>query len=147
MKIIGLVSVFSIFIIISSCNQQPVAVKDQMNTHTTANYLAVDAGDTAWLQIDTSHRRMLGLLKFRYANNKIYEGHVKGVLSGDTLKGHFDFKVNKVDKWYRNPVSFLKRDQSLIMGVGNFTLIWGSGYFDGTPIDYSKGRFVFHHKP
>lgn len=129
---------------ITACNRTPKTVQEQMTAQHTVYYQAIDGKDTAWLTIDTAHRQMIGLLKFSYANQDKYDGEVKGVISGDTLKGHFNFKVNGIDKWYRNPVAFLKRDQKLVMGVGKFTLIWGSAYFDAAvPIDYDKGRFIF----
>jgi hypothetical protein len=63
---------------------------------------------------------------------------------GDTLKGHYDFKINNAEKWNRNPVAFLKKDGQLIMGVGQFMLVMGSAHFDNrAPIDYDKGRFIF----
>jgi hypothetical protein len=86
-----------------------------------------------------------GLLTFNYTDKKEkYEGQFKGEMYGDTLKGHYDFKINKAERWNRNPVAFLKRDGKLTMGVGQFMLIMGSAHFDQkVPIDYDKGRFVF----
>ena len=107
-------------------------------------YIAIDKGDTAWLSIDTSKKKINGLFTMSYGGIKKYDGQVKGRILGDTLKAHFDFKVNKVDKWYRNPVAFLRKDNKLLMGVGETVLIWGSGHFDEkVPIDFEKGRFVF----
>lgn len=130
-------------VLLTNCKQQK-DIKDQMDQKTTICYTAIDQTDTAWLKIDTAGHEILGVLDFNYANKKHYKGQIKASLKGDTLKGHYDFKVNNIDKWYRNPVAFLKKDTTLIMGVGDVTMIWGSPFFDQkTPIDYNKGRFVF----
>lgn len=134
---------FLMGLVVVSCKQQE-DIKDQMQAKHTVCYRAIDGADTAWLKIDTAANHMIGFFEFNYANQKRYAGQVKGTLKGDTLKGHYDFKVNKVDKWYRNPVAFLKRDGKLIMGVGNFNMVWGSAFFDEkVPIDFDKGKFVF----
>lgn len=128
---------------LSSCsffnNEEEVLDKSKL-----VCYIAIDKGDTAWLSIDTSHKKINGLFTMSYGGKKKYDGQVKGWILGDTLKAHFDFKVNKVDKWYRNPVAFLRKDNKLLMGVGETVLIWGSGHFDEkVPIDFDRGRFVF----
>jgi len=130
--------------LISSCSSKPT-VEEQMKKETTICYRAISKIDTGWLKIDTATNQKLATLTFSYPGEKrVYEGQFKGGMSGDTLKGHYDFKVNKVDKWYRNPVALLKKDGKLIMGVGAFSMVWGSGYFDEKiPIDYEKGRFIF----
>ncbi|MFI5452584.1 hypothetical protein ACHMWN_10540 [Pedobacter sp. UC225_61] len=135
-----IVVVFSILI---GCRQEQT-MEEQMDTKHTVCYMAISQSDTAWLKIDTSGKQIKGLLNFSYANAKKFEGQFKGTINGDTLKGHYDFKVNKVDKWYRNPVAFLKRDNKLTMGLGEISMVWGSAFFDDkVPIDYQKGRFVF----
>lgn len=137
-------SIAMLSLCIASCNSKPT-VEEEMKMASTICYRAIDKTDTGWLKIDTSTYQKLGTLDFNYPGEKrLYEGQFKGTMNGDTLKGHYDFKVNKVDKWYRNPVAMLNRDGKLIMGVGAFAMIWGSGFFDEkTPIDYDKGRFVF----
>lgn len=130
-------------LLLGSCNQKP-AIKEKIDEQHAVCYQAIDGADTAWLKIDTLKHKLLGTLKFSYANHNKYNGEIKGVISGDTLKGHFNFKLNGVDKWYRNPVAFLKKDGKLTMGVGQIILIMGSAHFDTKiPIDYDKGRFVF----
>jgi hypothetical protein len=107
-------------------------------------YIAINKSDTAWLDIDTSERKIKGLFTMSYGGKKKLHGQLKGTIKGDTLNAHYDFKVNKVDKWYRNPVSFLRKDNQLVMGVGEIVMVWGSGVFkEGVPVDYDKGRFVF----
>jgi hypothetical protein len=133
-----------IALIVASCRNEP-SIEEQMDQKTTACYIAVAGTDTAWLKLDTSKYEPIGILEFNYATEKKrYLGQFKGTKHGDTIRGHFDFKVNKVDKWYRNPIAFLKNDNKLMMGVGEFVTIWGSPQFDpNVPIDYDKGKFAF----
>ncbi|RZK38990.1 MAG: hypothetical protein EOO90_20370 [Pedobacter sp.] len=115
-----------------------------MNEDFTACYTAIDGADSVWLKIDTSQRKIAGLIKFNYGNKDVYEGEIEGEFKGDTLKGYFDFKRNGVDKWYRNPISLLREGQKLTMGGGKVILVWGSGHFDEkVPIDYNRAKFVF----
>lgn len=139
-----LVSALVLSTLVFSCRQEKPKEKlpDQKITN---SYRAISGKDTAWLSIDTSSKIITGQLTFSYPDKKErYEGKFKGEMYGDTLKGHYDFKINKAEKWYRNPVAFLKREDKLTMGVGQFMLIMGSAHFDDrVPIDYDKGRFVF----
>jgi hypothetical protein len=135
-------AIFSISLI--SC-QQEKPKEIVLNQEKTVRYRAISEKDTAWLSIDTSSKIINGVLTFHYPDKKErYEGKFKGELYGDTLKGHYDFKINKAEKWNRNPVAFLKEGDKLTMGVGHFMLVMGSAHFDNrVPIDYDRGRFVF----
>lgn len=127
----------------SSCNQ-PKQVKTQMDAKHTICYIAIDRTDTAWLKIDTADKQILGELEFHYSNKNRYVGPVKALVKGDTIKGNYSFQLNNINKWYKNPIALLKKDNTLTMGVGEVMMLWGSGYFDKkVPIDYDKGRFVF----
>lgn len=139
-----LVSASVLSILIFSCQQEKPKEK-VLNPKKTACYRAISGKDTAWLSIDTSEKIINGLLTFNYAAKKErYEGKFKGEMYGDTLRGHYDFKINKAEKWNRNPVAFLKKDGKLTMGVGQFMLLMGSAHFDDrVAIDYDRGRFVF----
>lgn len=142
-----LISASSLSILISSCQQERPKEK-VMSQKITNRYRAISGKDTAWLSIDTSDKIINGQLTFNYPDKKErYEGKFKGEMYGDTLKGHYDFKINKAEKWNRNPVAFLKKGGQLTMGVGQFMLIMGSAHFDNrVPIDYDKGRFVFEEE-
>ncbi len=131
-------------ILISSC-QSEKPKENLMDQKKTVCYQSISGQDTAWLSIDTSKKIINGLLTFDYVEKKEkYEGQFKGEMYGDTLRGHYDFKINKAERWNRNPVAFLKKDGKLTMGVGQFMLIMGSAHFDNkVPIDYEKGRFTF----
>lgn len=133
-----------LFIAFMSSCKQPTQLRTKMDEKHTVCYKAIDKADTAWLKIDTSETNILGEMKFSYANKNYYEGPVKAVMQGDTLRGNFSFKLNQVDKWYKNPIALLKRGNTFTMGIGDIYTLWGSGYFLKTvPIDYEKGRFVF----
>lgn len=136
--------VFIISIFILSCQQEKPKEK-VMDEKKIVCYQSISGSDTAWLSIDTSKKIINGLLTFNYVDKKErYEGQFKGEMYGDTLRGHYDFKINKAELWNRNPVAFLKKDSKLTMGIGQFMLIMGSAHFDNrVPIDYEKGRFVF----
>ncbi|RZK25917.1 MAG: hypothetical protein EOO43_04270 [Flavobacterium sp.] len=141
-------TVVFVAMLIFSCQSEKPKEK-LMDKAKTVCYQSISGGDTAWLSIDTSKKIINGLLSFNYAEKKEkYEGQFKGEMYGDTLRGHYDFKINKAERWNRNPVAFLKRDGKLTMGIGQFMLIMGSAHFDNkVPIDYEKGRFTFEPRP
>ena len=136
---------FIISILILGCQQEKPKQKKVMDEKKTVCYQSISGMDTAQLSIDTSKKIINGLLTFNYADKKEkYEGQFKGEMYGDTLRGHYDFKINNAERWNRNPVAFLKKDGKLTMGIGQFMLIMGSAHFDNRiPINYAKGRFIF----
>lgn len=136
-----LAAALSIFII--SCNQEQP--KKEIVAEKIVCYQSISGSDTAWLSIDTANTPISGKLTFNYTSKKeIFDGQFKGEMYGDTLKGHFDFKVNNADTARRNPVALLKEDGKLTMGIGQFMTVMGIPHFDDrVPIDYENGRFVF----
>ncbi len=144
MKSYGPQIILLFLVIFNSCRNEK-SIEEQMSNKTTCCYRAISNGDTAYLSIDTASSQIIGLIDFNYvADKKKYKGQFRGVMNQDTLKGHYDFQLNNLGKWYRNPVAFLKQDGKFIMGVGKFSMVWGSAYFDEKiPVDYAKGRFVF----
>ena len=138
-----IISIFIVSFSILSCNrEQP---KQEIIEKKMACYQSISQGDTAWLSIDTAQKIITGTLRVNYVNKmQIYDGKFTGKMFGDTLKGSFDYKINKTDPPFRNPLAFLKRDNKLTMGVGQFMTVMGTAQFDDrVPIDYEKGRFVF----
>ena len=138
-----IISVCALSILIFSCNrEQP---KQEVVEKKMACFRSVSMGDTAWLTIDTAQKVTTGTLKINYVNKmEIYDGKFTGKMHGDTLKGYFDFKINQANPAFRNPLAFLKRDNKMTMGVGQFMTVMGTAQFDDrVPIDYEKGRFVF----
>lgn len=131
-------------IALSSCKEQRAA-KTKIDEKYSVCYMAIDKTDTAWLKLDTSDKkRILGEMVFNYTNKNRYVGLIKAVFAGDTLKGNYSFKLNEVDKWYKNPIALLKHRDNLTMGIGEIYTLWGSGFFLKTvPINYERARFVF----
>jgi len=127
-----------------SCKEQR-AVKTKIDEKYSICYRAIYQADTAWLKLDTADKkRILGEMVFNYANKNHYVGLIKAVFVDDTLKGNYSFKLNGVDKWYKNPIALLKQGDTLTMGIGEIYTLWGSGFFLKTvPINYERGRFVF----
>jgi len=145
-KVLLLVTTLLSSALLFSCQEKKRPIAEmRLDKRYTICYRAVADKDTGWLSIDTGLVEIKGILSFNYPEKKEkFEGQFKGKMFGDTLKGHFDFRVNKADIWYRNPVAFLKKDGRFTMGVGRFMLIMGSAHFDNlVPIDFEKGRFIF----
>ena len=136
-------SVCVLSFLIFSCNQEQP--KQQVLEKKIVCYQSISGSDTAWLSIDTAQKAIAGTLTINYVTKmEIYDGKFTGAMKGDTLKGHFDFKINKADLPFRNPLAFLKSESKLTMGVGQFMTVMGTAQFDDrVPIDYEKGRFVF----
>ncbi|MFD0939763.1 hypothetical protein [Pedobacter boryungensis] len=142
-RLIPFVAVLIILFFFSCKEKRPI--KTKIDKKFAVCYIAIDKTDTAWLKIDTADRKhILGEMIFNYHNEKHYKGLIKGLMNGDTLKGDYTFRLNGIDKWYRNPIALLKNEHTLTMGVGEIYILWGSGFFlNSVPIDYDKGRFVF----
>lgn len=139
-----LISLSAISISIISCNQEQPKKKILAPAKIIC-YQSVSGRDTAWLSIDTANNPIAGKLAFNYTGKKqLYEGEFKGKMHGDTLKGHFDFRINKSNPPFRNPVAFLKKDGKLSLGIGQFMIVMGTAEFDDrVPVDYSGSRFIF----
>ncbi len=139
-----LLSAFASFILISACRQEKAAPSAPVEPM-YACYQSISGTDTAWLQIDTAQKVITGTLVFNYVDKQeLFEGDFKGEMRGDTLKGHYNVRVNKTGPQHRNPVAFLKRDGKLTMGAGKFMMVMGTAEFDNlVPIEYDNGRFIF----
>ncbi|MES3017909.1 MAG: hypothetical protein V4721_09030 [Bacteroidota bacterium] len=143
-QLLILISLSALSIGVMSCNQQQPKKKISVPEKVVC-FQSVSGSDTAWLSIDTANTPMAGTLKFNYTGKRqLYEGQFTGKMHGDTLKGYYDFKINKENPSFRNPVALLKKDGKLVMGVGQFMTVMGTGEFDDrVPIDYSIARFIF----
>ncbi|MEJ7692924.1 hypothetical protein [Daejeonella sp.] len=139
-----LISLSALSIGIISCNREQPK-KKILAPEKIVCYQSISGSDTAWLSIDTANTPFAGTLTFNYTEKKqLYEGKFTGKMDGDTLKGYYDFRINKENPAFRNPVALLKKDGKLTMGVGQFMTVMGTGEFDDrVPIDYSSARFVF----
>lgn len=137
----------SLFVLLSTaCNQSEPPGTTKLKTVEKC-FVSSYEQDTAVLNLKFTGRKVEGEMQIRYADGKRYDGTLKGQAKSDTLILAYDFKINNIDKWYRNPVALLTRADSLIMGVGQINVVWGTGAFDkSVPIDYEHARFVFVKK-
>lgn len=106
-------------------------------------YTARYGGDTALLTLTSKVSQVTGTLKFIDSYGNVDYGTIKGVIKGDTLMADYNFRsYNK--QWYRNPLAFLKKNNKLYMGVGQFLVFIGRPYFaKNVPINFNKGKYVF----
>jgi hypothetical protein len=133
----------SLFLMIFSCTQAKLGEHGQK-----VLYRAIDKTDTARLQIILTDKVFEG--QYEISHDGVYKdsGDVNGVVKGDTLKGTFHYQSYGVEKWYRIPVAFLKKDQRLIMGVGSMQIYMNMTFFNkNIPIDYQHPKFVFKKVP
>ena len=107
-------------------------------------YHAVDKNDIAKLNIQLGEKAFDGQLEITY--NSLYKdsGDVNGIIKGDTLKGTYYFQHYGIPKWERIPISILKKDSKLIMGVGDMEIYMNMTFFKKrVPIDYKHVKFTF----
>jgi hypothetical protein len=109
-------------------------------------YIAVDKKDTAFLNLLTyGKEKVKGHLLIRYSGKPKNEGNFTGQFKGDTLflDYHFYIGADSLRK-FTNPLALRKKQDSLILGVGNIVNNLGRSYFDKhTPISFEKGKFHF----
>lgn len=107
-------------------------------------FLAAFDNDSVFMSLEFSGKRVNGEMLMKYHNGKLYTGKLSGLVKGDTLICNYDFKIDGINKWYRNPIALLNDSGELIMGIGKIKIAWGSGIFDESiPIDYENARFIF----
>ena len=107
-------------------------------------YHSIYKNDTASLKLRLGEKAFDGQLEINY--NGLYKdsGDVNGIIKGDTLKGTYYFQHYGIDKWERIPISLLKKEEKLIMGVGAMEIYMNMTFFKKTePIDYKKVKFTF----
>jgi len=116
-------------------------------------YKAVFEKDTADMKlITTAGGKVTGNLVMAYGKTRpnqieqtVNNGEIKGSFKGDTLYVTYTYTTGTINKTvYTNPLAFLKKGDSLVMGVGDIETQMGRTYFvKGKPIDYEIGRFKF----
>lgn len=132
--------------ILGACNGGTSPKKEKEKTTTTTCYLAVYENDTA--KMDLSYLdsvKTKGKLNIYYGNHALNTGTFKGAFKGDTLFVDYAFWLRNKDLGsYTNPLAFLKRGDSLIMGIGQIETTLGRSYFvKGKPINFERTKFVF----
>jgi len=117
---------------------------DSMEKPNKVMYHAIDKNDTARLNIQLGEKAFDGQLEISY--NSLYKdsGDVNGIIKGDTLKGTYYFQHYGIPKWERIPISILRKDSKLIMGVGDMEIYMNMTFFKKRiPIDYQHVKFIF----
>lgn len=109
-------------------------------------YIAVYEKDTAYLNIRTlGTEKIEGDLLIQFWNNPNNDGKFTGRRSGDTLFADYSYTVGTYkERINKNPLAFLMKGDSLILGVGEIETKMGRSYFKpGVPINFDRGRFRF----
>lgn len=108
-------------------------------------YRAVNNKDTALLNfIKLEDNRFYGQYEIRYGESRKDSGEVRGIISGDTIKGSFYYQPYGGGVLKRYPIALLKRKNKLLLGKGVISVYMGiPSYLKGEPIDYSNPEFVF----
>lgn len=109
-------------------------------------FVAADGKDTANLVVNTKGSgKISGHLTINYAEKGKNDGEIEGEFKGDTLFVDYTFKIGTENKTtYKNPLALLKKEDKMILGVGQIETTMGRSYFvKGKPISFEKGRFIF----
>ena len=108
-------------------------------------YRAVNDKDTALLSfIKLEDNRFFGQYEIRYGGVKKDSGELRGIISGDTIKGSFYYHPYGGGVLKRYPVALLKRKNKLLLGEGVISVYMGiPSFMKSEPIDYSDPEFVF----
>ncbi len=118
-------------------------------------YMARFEKDSASLNLNTaSNGKVTGRLYIKYheieplaLESELNIGEIKGEFKGDTLFADYTFTSGNLNKTqYTNPMAFLRKGDTLIIGVGVIISYLGRSYFDKKrSIDFKRSRF--HLKP
>jgi len=109
-------------------------------------YIAADGVDSASLKLITDKNgKITGSLLINYLEKGDSHGELLGKFNGDTLFVDYSFQIGSINKtFYKNPLSFLKKDGKLFMGVGQIeTFLGKSSFVDNKKINFERGRFIF----
>jgi len=111
--------------------------------------------DSASLTINTaSTGEITGQLFIKYheiepltLESELNVGKIEGKFKGDTLFANYNFTTGGRNKTqYTNPMAFLRKGDTLIIGVGVIINYMGRSYFDKKiPLDFKRSKF--HFKP
>ncbi|WP_367754607.1 hypothetical protein [Flavobacterium sp. WC2430] len=150
MKNLGLFLLLISCIGLQSCKKEQ-SLKDAKATPVHAEiptdvacYKAMYESDTIEMKMITSKDNKItgDMTMSLYANPKKV-GKIKGEFHGDTLLVDYSFYqgADKA-KIFTNPMAFLKRGDSLILGNGKIEYYFGKSYFvKGQPIDYDNVKY------
>jgi hypothetical protein len=109
-------------------------------------YESVYDKDSIHLELNTfKDGKINGEMVMKFNNTPVKKGQVSGAFSGDTLLVSYTFIEGTNEKiTFKNPMAFLKRNDSLILGNGKMQTTMGATYFiKGEPIDFDRVKFKF----
>jgi hypothetical protein len=102
--------------------------------------------DTIDLKVNTlKNGKITGDMAMKLFNMPEKVGKIAGEFSGDTLFVSYTFIQGADEKiTFKNPMAFLKRGNTLILGNGKIQTTLGATYFvKGSPIDFEHVKFKF----
>ena len=140
----GLLFLFLAF----SCGQNKQTqstTKDEPKDTVKQCYTAVYEKDSAFLHLNLIDSTIAeGTLSVHYAEKPHNDGIVKGSFKGDTLFVDYAFKTGNNPQKFSNPLAFLKKGDTLMMGVGVIETYMGRSYFaKDKPLNFERGKFNF----
>lgn len=108
-------------------------------------YRGINQRDTAFLSFTKlEDNRFFGQYEIRYGLSRKDSGEVRGIISGDTIKGSFYYHPYGGGVLKRYPISLLKQNNKLLLGKGIISVYMGiPSFLKGDPIDYNNPHFVF----
>ncbi len=137
-----------------SCGQGGNQSKNDSATATVADtvkqcYVSSFEGDSATLNLNIiDSTKVEGSLVINYAEKPKNDGIVRGEFKGDTLFVDYNFKTGSNPTEFSNPLAFLKKADTLVMGVGVIETSMGRSYFaKDKPINFERGKFSFTTAP
>lgn len=152
MKKLGLFCLLLTSIVLGSCkkeqNSEDVKVTKGQDEKpiSVACYKALYESDTLDLTINTlKSGKITGDMIMKIENMPEKNGKITGEFRGDTLFADYSFIQGTNDKVkFKNPMAFLKKGDTLILGSGKIETYLGRSYFaKGTPIDFEKVKYNF----
>ena len=112
---------------------------------TLFSYRAINDKETALLRYTKlEDNRFFGQYEIIYGGSRKDSGEIRGIISGDTLKGSFYYSSYGGGVLKRYPVALLKRENKWLLGKGVISIYMGiPSYLKTEPIDYSDPKFIF----
>lgn len=152
--------VFPAALFLGSCNQEKksdsAASADSLANNVQC-YTSVFEADTAHLKtITDASGNVTGELMISFGELKpnslekmVNTGEIVGSFKGDTLFVDYSYTSGTINKeTFKNPLAFLKKGESLVLGVGDVESYLGRSYFvAGKPIDFEISKFNFQPIP
>lgn len=108
-------------------------------------YRAIKNEDTAHLRFTRlEDDNFFGQYEIHYGQFRKDSGEVRGIISGDTIKGSFYYQPYGGGVLKRYPIALLKKKNKLLLGKGVISVYMGiPSFLKSEPIDYSNPEFVF----